>query len=165
MIIFGPFTALADIIDSPNTICFNVSSPVPRGYDIRYIYPPITEMSQIQDEYAYDMYLANYLMNTSQGFTGLMNIIYSVYNGYDVIVLIDDSPWMVYLTESLIKFIQCRYGIESNLINERDDLECVKKDIHYSLIGRQNLQADKEKFVYGNFDYFMAMEAPSEEEG
>ena len=83
-----------------------------------------------------------------------MNIIYSDYSGYLVCVTIDKSWWSLIYIESLIKFIQIRYGFTVNLINEPEDLDSCKQT-EYSIDGRQQLQSDKERFIYLNYNQFM----------
>lgn len=165
MIIFGSFEALCAILqnaDSKTTV-FNINSPVQYGYHIMDIFPRLIPQEIVPGEYSYDQYLANYILNTNLAFYYMMNILYSDYIGQDVYVLINTEWWSMIYIESLIKFIQARYGCEVNLINETSDLETCK-ETSFSIEGRQQFQADKERFVYTNFDGIMAAEDISDED-
>lgn len=168
MIIFGPYTAFIPIIESGeiqngNYVVYNLNSPINYGYSLSYIFPSNYNLgtSQRLTEEMYDLWICDYLMNTKEGFTGLMNIMYSSYLGKTVICIIDNAPWSLPQVESLIKFIQCRYGVEVNLINEYEDLQCVKPPI-FTQLGRQTFNADKERFVYENFNQFMSEIKPED---
>ena len=159
MIIFGPYKALKDALhDGKKKSVYNINSPVPVGYDIKNIFPQVVE-GIYPGEQSYDMYLANYLVNDTDqtGFNCMMNILYSDYTGLDTYVLVDNSWWSMIYIESLIKFIQYRYGCNINIVNTPEDLQYCKETL-FSMNGRQQFQCDKEKFVYINFDKFMENE-------
>ena len=51
------------------------------------------------------------------------SIIYSIYLGDNVIVLVDRNEDMDAITEYFIKIIQTQYGINSYLINDPEDID------------------------------------------
>lgn len=166
MIIFGPYRAFAPLIGLGDPtreeyVIFNLNSPVQCGVNLNYIFPTGYNNTQSPDEFQYDMWICDYLNNSREGFTGLMNIMYNSYLGATVLCIIDDAPWSLPQVESLIKYIQCRYGVEVNLINEFDDLAFVKPPV-YTKLGRQTFNADKERFVYENFNHFMSQMPPED---
>lgn len=167
MIIFGPFTAflpyieLGEISPDKNYMVFNLNSPVNYGIPLMRIFPGGYPGNIAPDEYQYDMWIHDYLNSSIDGFNSLMNLMYHDYNGATVIGLIDTAPWSAPQVESLIKYIQCRYGIEINLINDAEDFPYCKNSI-YSQLGRQQFNVDKERFVYDNYDQFM-MSTPQED--
>jgi hypothetical protein len=121
----------------------------PTGYELRNIFPEFTKLSD--DPKYYDMLRAKYWTEDKLGFKAVMDFMYAHYIGYAVFLVADYNQWQYDSIESLVKFIQDRYGYQINLINEPEDLECVQES-GYTIIGRQNLQADKEKYCYEFID-------------
>lgn len=162
MIIFGSARALYNSIflsgvDSgfgPGVSIYNINSPTKFGEPLSNLFPSVIPQGLFPGEYEYDLYLANYICNDNLAFSSFMHIIYDDYMGKIVYVLVDKSWWSMIYVESLLKFIQARYGFTPNLINEPDDITTCKQT-EYSIAGRQQLQADKERFIYLNYDQFM----------
>ena len=98
-------------------------------------------------EYEFDMRYANWLLNDTNAFIDLMQIVFSLYQGYDVFLLISDDIKLISYTESLIKFIQQRYGYNGFYITCIDDLFNAE-DQTISGIGAMNLHDDKERLAY-----------------
>ncbi len=164
MIIFGTFNTLASVLgNNTNISIFNLNSPVPHGIPLRHVFPVLNNPTIVPGEYSYDLYLAEYLMKDNYAFYELMSILYADYRGSTVYALIDNQWWSMIYIESLIKFIQSRYGCEINLINEPMDLEMCKETT-FSIEGRQRFQADKERLIYSNFNGFMECEDISEDD-
>jgi hypothetical protein len=55
-----------------------------------------------------------------QAFIAIINFVYQYPNGI-AIILIEESPFRDAIKESLIKFIQCRYGYPCYSIEDEDD--------------------------------------------
>lgn len=156
MIVFGSVHALEGIapIRALGGV-YNINSPAPYGINISRILPCNVPLGIYPEGYDYDVYLANYICNDNIAFSCFMSLIYSDYIGEMVYVLIDRSEWSMVYIESLMKFIQARYGFTPNLINEPEDLATCKPT-EYSIEGRQQLQADKERYVYIHYNEFMS---------
>ena len=67
--------------------------------------------------------------------------------GFNVFVLVNGTKgdYSEYAVESLIKFIQQRYGIISNVLESEEDFDTLVEH-DFSLTGLYNLDIDKEKF-------------------
>ena len=160
MILFGSYKALVNQMYLP-CVVYNLTSPVQVGNRLFNLFPP-ARLDMFVDEFSYDLCLSDWLMNNDQAFKEMMLILFADYDGQRVLCLIDDSPWAVSMTESLAKFIQVRYGLSVNIINEPSDVEEAKESC-YSIEGRQNFQADKERYVYSDFNAFMARDSTNED--
>lgn len=106
-------------------------------------------------EYDFDCKYAQYIMMNDQVFFNMLCMMMDIYNGTDVFILIADeeesffnpdvSSWNSILIESLLKFIQQRYGINGTLIEGPDDLNCLEF-AEFSDFGLYNFDEDKERF-------------------
>ena len=96
-------------------------------------------------DYNFDILYAQYILSNDNIFFDLMMIVYSLYQGKDVFLLIDDE--VSGLNESLLKFIQQRYGYNASRINTLDDL-LYSEDSDFSREGLINLDVDKERLSY-----------------
>lgn len=164
MIVFGTFGVLTSVLyNSLENSIFNINSPVPQGIPLRHIFPVLNDPTIVPGEYSYDLCLTNHILTDNAAFYEVLSILYADYQGRNVYVLIDNQWWSIIYIESLIKFIQARYGCEVNLINELSDLETCK-ETSFSILGRQQFQADKERLVYSNFNGFMIAEDVSDDE-
>lgn len=77
----------------------------------------------------FDMSYHNFILNNDEAFLQFMNIMIPVFSNPDVLVqiLINVSNFRDVITESLIKFIQQRYGYNSYLVYNLDDFVCVEE--------------------------------------
>lgn len=122
-------------------VIFNFTSMV-EGLDRLNIIPPPIERA---DDYTFDMYYANWLVNDPNGFDSLVRLIYLLYLGYDVYLCASEYYYTENINESLLKFIQARYGYIGNVIHTMEDLNYVKEG-EFSLGGLANLDMDKERY-------------------
>lgn len=122
-------------------IIFNFTSMV-EGIDRLNIIPPPIERT---DDYTFDMYYANWLINDINGFDSLVRLMYLLYLGYDIYLCTSDYYYTENINESLLKFIQARYGYIGNVIHTMEDLNYVKEG-EFSLGGLANLDMDKERY-------------------
>ena len=111
--------------------------------------------------YQFDMNYASQLFNDDNSFIDLMillfavnggNINYSneeqVLKGGDVIVLTNYSNvFMQVILDSLMKYIQQRYGIQSYIINDINDYDSLEYS-EFSDIGMCNFISDTARFLY-----------------
>ena len=125
-----------------NCIVYNFTS-LNEKYPKLKLYPP-EDFNYIYD-YDFDYAYANYIINTDTVFFDFMMIIYNLYQGNDVFILVDDN--LADLNESLFKFIQQRYGYNACRINSLEDLLYVE-NTDFSREGLCNLDIDKERLSY-----------------
>lgn len=127
-----------------NTVVLNFSS-LNEKYPKLDIYPP-RELPG-RSEYEFDMAYAQYIMSNDMVFFDFMQIPYNLYLGKDVFILIDDDARYEFLNESLLKFIQQRYGYNANYITCAEDFIYAEPGT-FSEIGMANLIYDKERLSY-----------------
>jgi hypothetical protein len=131
---------------------FNLSSLLEFGARLRNLAPPLHtiilpgETLDFRDEKTFDLKYAQYLMNSDAAFYDLMRLVYSLYSNSSIFVIISRSEYADIITESLIKFIQQRYGYNSNFIQESEDLDYLVES-SFSVPGLYNLDIDKKRFV------------------
>lgn len=129
-----------EIVDA--CVVFNLSSLL-EGFERVSILPPFKLDRYDRD---FDIMYAEYIIQNDNVFYEFMKVMMAIYYGLDVVVLIDRMEVHEYVNESLIKFIQQRYGIIANNINELSDWENVE-DCDFSLQGLFNMDQDKERFT------------------
>jgi hypothetical protein len=82
-----------------------------------------TECLNDLESQEFDNLYANEIMSIDskfQAFIAIINFVYQYPNGI-AIILIEESPFRDAIKESLIKFIQCRYGYPCYSIEDEDD--------------------------------------------
>lgn len=138
MLVFGPFMHGLEF-----DYIFNLTSSKEGLYRINLI-PPFGDQLYSKD---FDMLYANYLLQNDNAFLELMEkIVYPLYNGKSVYITVSSClDEFDYISESLQKFIQARYGIVSNNINDIEDLNYLQES-NFSIDGLYNLDIDKERF-------------------
>lgn len=139
MLLYGTIHGLNT---TDNCIVYNFSS-MNEQYMRLNLLPPL-EFGKDYD-YNFDMMYAQYILNNDNIFFDLMMIVYNLYQGKDVFLLVDDD--VSGLNESLLKFIQQRYGYNASRINNLDDL-LYAENTDFSREGLFNLDSDKERLSY-----------------
>ena len=124
------------------SVIFNLSSLL-EGFERINILPPF-EMDRYSRDF--DIMYAQYLLGNDNTFYEFMKIIIAIYYGVDTIILVDRNELYECVNESLLKFIQQRYGLICNNINEIEDWEAVQ-ECDFTLQGLYNLDQDKERFT------------------
>lgn len=136
---------------------FNLSSIINSGIRLPALIPPLYFLNQqieLDNEKTFDMAYANYIMQNDAAFTDLFKIINTIYNGGTAIILYSDNEYTNIITESLLKFIQQRYGLNPiYIMNSIDDWDCITQDTRFNLLGVFNLDTDKERFVKITTDF------------
>lgn len=147
-------------IEDKTSVVFNLSS-LREGYKRVDLFPPF--LKEYSDK-EFDMNYANYILNTEKIFFEFMKkiIMPLYYDNKSVYILISKGNVFDELTESLQKFIQQRYGLISNNINDAEDYEYLE-DADFSILGLYNLDIDKEK--YSNFRAIEIMNEKNKEIG
>lgn len=160
MLLFGEYKNL--LIYKNDMIVFNLSSLI-EGYERVNLLPPYNMQINMVDDKQFDIAYANFILNDENAFYDFMKIIMSLYNGLNVYILVGGNEGMYdFLTESLQKFIQSRYGIISYVINDISDWDSIVEDRStFSLNGLYTMDIDKERFTY-LFAKYNKIEVPEE---
>ena len=143
MLLVGNVRCLPDNIDK--FVVLNVSS-LAEGFERVHLVPSIPTMYNNDKEF--DLAYANYIFSNDYVFMEFMKIIYPLYLGMDVFLIVtrnEDTHDIV--TESLCKLIQQRYGYNYQLLNIKEDIDYYDES-NFSLTGIQTLDMDKERMTY-----------------
>lgn len=152
MLYVGDHTTLVDNGGNPyvnNILVYNLSSPL-EGFERLDIIPShlmYTEETSREFDIAYAQYILQFRL------IELMKIIFPLYDCMDVYLLVyKDNAYFDIVTESILKFIQNRYGILPVVINEATDYNDVVRtqyNTSFSLNGMYNFDIDRE--IYCKF--------------
>ena len=93
----------------------------------------------------FDMQYAASIMNNPTLFGKLMAILSNSYEGHIVVLLVQRDPYRDSIMESLIKLIQQRYGYNCWIVEDPEDISCIKED-EYSTIGLLTLNEDLKRY-------------------
>lgn len=146
MLIVGDYNSIPGYENpgiSENMLVFNFS-----GYDMKCrrldVYPP-SNMNFLDDK-EYDINYANYILNNDNIFCNLFDIIYLLYEGVNIYILVTRTPNVDIINESLLKFIQQRYGYNYQLINGKYDINEYDYS-NFSLSGLVNFDNDRKRYI------------------
>ena len=103
---------------------------------------PLPEFVQSVD---FDIQYSAMIMNNQILFVKLMMILSNSYEGAISIVLVQHDFYRDAIMESIIKFIQQRYGYNCWIIEDPDDIYCINEP-HYTPMGLLNLDADLQRY-------------------
>lgn len=143
MLLVGDIRCLPDNYD--NLVILNLSSLV-EGFERVHLVPSIP--TTYNDDKQFDIAYANYIFYNDYVFMEFMKIIYPLYIGKDVFLLVSrNEDTYDIITESLCKLIQQRYGYNYQLLNMKDDIDFYD-DSNFSLNGLQTLDIDKERMTH-----------------
>lgn len=136
-------------------VVYNISSLV-EGYERINILPPLQIFQMCgNDEKLFDIKYAEYIMSNPNVFNELMKIMYSLYYGKDVYLLVTrDGGYFDILTESLLKFIQQRYGYDSYILNDPEDILYADKG-EFNIYGLFNFDQDNKRYVDANAEQLL----------
>ena len=93
------------------------------------------------DTVEFDMQYANAIFRDDKMFEAFMSIMIPVHEGVNVILLVHRDPYRDSLMESIIKLIQQRYGYNSWIVEDVDDIECLHEPT-FTPYGIMALDAD-----------------------
>lgn len=137
-------------INHDNCFAFNITSLKEGFVSLSYLIPP-NNMGHL-DGRDFDISYANYIMSNDIVFKQFFDIVYSLYIGKDVYLLINESDWSENIIESILKLIQQRYGYNAIKINCFDDYVFGSNNAQLSSFnpyyGIKNLDIDKERYSY-----------------
>ena len=117
----------------------NISGIVPKEYRLDQGY---YMMQEYIDSVNFDFAYVSLIENDNLMFRSLMEIMQRDYNGFLVIVLIGIDVYRDAITESLIKYIQQKYGKNCWKILDYEDISSIKMDTPYTPQGLLNLDRD-----------------------
>lgn len=142
MLLVGDFRSLPDATEK--FVVLNLSSLI-EGFPRVHLVPSITPT--YNDDKQFDIAYANYIFSDDSNFMEFMKIIYPLYTGQDVFLLVSrNENTHDIITESLCKLIQQRYGYNYQLLNHLSDIDYYD-DSNFSLYGLQVLDMDKERMT------------------
>lgn len=99
----------------------------------------------------FDQLYAQYILNNDCVFKEFFDLIYCLYIGNDVYLIISNDNWSENLIESLLKLIQCRYGYNGVKITCEADyyfyLNQKEQPEFDPGFGLWNLDQDKERYA------------------
>lgn len=146
-LVFGDHTCLYGLSKSKdNWVILNFNSYL-EGYDkVNLLVPSYNDVINPMENKNFDIQYSNFILTDNYAFMEFMKIIMPLYMGASVFVLISKDDIFEYLSESLQKLIQTRYGLIPAVINEPDDLEYVE-DTSFNIFGVANLDIDKERYT------------------
>lgn len=165
MIIFGNYNVLEELLnndsadpnagidatnslDPSNLVVFSLTG-MREGFPTLGILPPNTILfSDDPNERISDEIMMNYIFsNDNIFFEFFSKVMYPLYSGADVYIVVTNGSVFDSITESVIKIIQQRYGYNAAYINYADDLSYIDKDTNFSLTGVYNFDIDKERYT------------------
>lgn len=131
-------------------IVYNLNSMKEGFPRFQYLIPP-KELGKFIDR-DFDIAYYNYLFGADIVFKEFFDIIYTLYTGQDVYILIDQKmDWSENIAESLFKVIQQRYGCNAIQINSFEDYIYINNYTEGSTFnpyfGLYNLDIDKERYT------------------
>lgn len=142
MLLVGDIKCLPDHLD--RLVIINLSS-LAEGFRRVYLVPSIPTMYNNDKEF--DISYANYIFSNDYVFMEFMKIIYPLYLGNNVFLLVSrNENTHDIITESLCKLIQQRYGYNYQILNNKDDINYYD-DSDFSITGIQTLDQDRERMV------------------
>lgn len=138
------------VLSGGNCVVYNLTS-LREGYrKLPSLIPP-NELGAMSGR-EFDIAYMNYIMSNDIVFVEFFGIIYSLYTGADVYIIVSDDDWSENLVESLIKWIQQRYGYNACKINCPDDYIFFRNSGEVYDFNQQygvlNLDMDKERYTY-----------------
>ena len=143
MLLVGDIRCLPEYTE--NFVILNLSSLV-EGFPRVHLVPSIH--TTYNNDKEFDIAYANYIFSNDYLFMEFMKIIYPLYIGKDVFLLVSrNENTHDIITESLCKLIQQRYGYNYQLLNNKYDIDYYD-DSNFSINGLQTLDIDKEKMTY-----------------
>ena len=142
MLVFGPPSCIPYIENKYAIFNYNVCI---MKYPSIGLLPTTIPIDQYT-EYQFDISYANYLMS-DQVFYNFFNLIIRLQEGQDVYLVSDtnNDKSIINSYESLLKFIQQRYGYNGNVIHEPEDLYYVKEST-FTVQGLYQFDVDRLRY-------------------
>lgn len=134
---------------SIDCIKFNITSLAEGFVRLNYLIPP--NSLGVFHGRDFDIAYMNYIFENDVVFKDFFAIIYHLYIGNDVYLVVSKDDWSENLIESLLKLIQQRYGYNASEINSFEDYIYFKNNSMNGfdhMYGIANLDIDKERYTY-----------------
>lgn len=156
MLIIGNYVTLYNIPENERSsfMVYNFSS-LKDGIGKRLDLIPITKMNVYEKDF--DQMYYHYIIDNDIVFITFMKMIYQLYSGFNVYIMISDGYIYEALAESLTKVIQVRYGYNAQFVHEIDDINFYD-DSEFSSSGVQIFEQDRNRFLNLLNAYGMSME-------
>ena len=150
MLVFGTLDILQQMENKSKFRIYNMGCPVEMGINVMHLIPSLRTIN----EKDFDIQYANMLIGNNNLFITYMQIIFDIYLGNDVFVLVfnGSGDYTDLVLESLIKFIQQRYGIISNSISSIEDVNTLVES-EFTVAGLYNLDIDKHRYTILTTDF------------
>ena len=147
MLMYGPSSSV-NIRFGGTGIIYNLTSMKEGFVSLQGLIPPNSIGKLIDRDF--DIAYANFIMYNDAVFATFFQIIYNLYIGKDVFIIVSSEDWSENLIESLLKLIQQRYGYNAVLILSDEDYNYAMTNMSFGFApgyGVGNLDADKERFT------------------
>lgn len=131
-----------------DTVIYNLTS-YKEGIPRLNLLPPLDKRLYKDGGRDFDMWYAEYIFSNDIIFFDFFKIVYELYLGHDVFLVIDiTADWSENLVESLLKLIQQRYGYNGMLIDSFDSYIYAQNTVTSQFDPRllYNLDIDKDRF-------------------
>lgn len=131
-----------------DTIVYNLTS-FREGLNRLNLLPPLDKRLFVDDGREFDILYAQWIFNNDAQFYDFFQIVYNLYLGKDVYLVMDESDWSENIVESILKLIQQRYGYNGTLITDMETYVYAQNNVMSSFdptYGIYNLDQDKDRF-------------------
>ena len=153
MLVFGG-SELIPLLTNEGFDIFNFTSLVMGLPKIDLV--PEKDSFEYYDEKSFDIQYANWIMNNDSKFIEFMKIVYPLYCGRNVFIVVNwydniENYFYANLNESLMKFIQSRYGYNASIINTVEDYmeqNLYNLESGFSIEGLMNIDMDKYRLTF-----------------
>lgn len=133
------------VFDRPNTKIYNLTSLAERYAPYRIPLVPPNSLGSM-NEYEFDVNYMHWVLDNDSNFTTFMTLIVDLFNGIDIFIVVSEDDWSQIITESLLKLIQQRYGINAAFINNTEDIFYAEESNFAEGYGIYNLDIDVERY-------------------
>lgn len=107
---------------------------------------PINVSTDYYNDRDFDIAYANYLMGNDNVFINFFNLIIELHMGNNIFLISNNETGYVNLSESLMKFIQQRYGFNGGFAAEPEDLFYIKES-SFTVEGLANFDNDRSRYL------------------
>lgn len=137
-------------------VMYNLSSLREDFYKLRLLLPPMEVGRGCDREFDTNYY--NYILSNDYVFSEFFQIVYNLYTGVDVFIMVDGGGWSENILESLLKIIQQRYGYNAVQIDSDEDYIYAYNNMQFGFTsyGLYNLDQDKDRFAHFVESYRLA---------
>ena len=131
-----------------DTMIYNLTS-FREGLIRLNLLPPLDKRLFINNAREFDILYAQWIFNNDNQFFDFFTIVYNLYCGKDVYLVMDDSEWSENIMESILKLIQQRYGYNGTNITDYPSYIYAQNNISSSFeptFGIYNLDQDRNRY-------------------